>query len=338
MKRILSLLLVLGLILSFAGCSKDKGRLLYNADLDKYVTLGEYKGIAVDTSSDKYKEYYDSIIEQDVENNKLYVKKTDGKVKKGDTANIDYVGKKDGVAFEGGTAQGYDLQIGSNSFIEGFEDGLIGVAIGSTVDLNLKFPENYGNEELNGAKVVFTVKVNYVATNEKMKPEDYYKDLGYKSVVEYNANVKKRAIELFLYNKVMEASKVKEYPEEDIEYLKTEIFKNYENTLKNNYNTTLDEYLQSMGQTKAQFEESVITEQIKPQIEQTIVLYAILDNEKLSVTKEEIDKEIDIMVKQYNTPEVDAQTIKEYYGEYSFENKIVNDKVLDLLYKNAKIS
>ncbi len=338
MKRILSLVLVLGLIFSFAGCSQDKGRILYNVNLDKYVTLDEYKGIEVDTSSDKYKEYFDAMIEQDIEDNKLYVKKTDGKVKKGDTANIDYVGKKDGVAFEGGTAQGYDLEIGSGSFIDGFEDGLIGVQIGSTVDLNLTFPENYGNEELNGAKVVFTVKVNYVATEEKMKPEDYYKELSYKSVEEYNANVKKRAIETFLYNKVLEASKVKDYPKEDIEFLTKEILTSYENTLKNNYNATLDEYLQSMGQTKEQFTESLVEEQIKPQIEQTIVLYAILDNEKLSVTKEEIDKEIDIMVKQYNNPEVDAKTVKEYYGEYSFENKIVNDKVLDLLYKNAKIS
>ncbi len=336
MKRILSILLVLGLILSVSGCGK-KDRLLYNVNLDKYVTLGEYKGIEVDTSSDKYKEYFNSMIEQDIEDNKFYVKKTKGKVQKGDVANIDYVGKKDGVAFEGGTAQGYDLEIGSGSFIAGFEDGLIGVEIGSTVDLNLTFPENYGNEELNGAKVVFTVKVNYVATEEKMKAEDYYKELGFKSVDEYNADVKQRAVEMFIYNKVIESSKVKEYPQEDIDYLTNATLDSYKVALKNNYNATLEEYLQSMGQTEDQFKESIVAEQIKPAMEQNMVLYAILDKEKLSVTKDEINKEIDKMVKEYNNPEVDAQKVKEYYGEYSFENKIVSDKVFDLLYKNAKI-
>lgn len=337
MKRVLSVLLVMGIIFGFSGCSKDKGRLLYNVNLEKYVTLGEYKNIEVDTSSDEFKEYYDAVIEQDVEDNNFYVKKTDGKVKKGDVANIDYVGKKDGVAFDGGTAQGYDLEIGSGSFIEGFEDGLIGVQIGSTVDLNLTFPENYGNEELNGAKVVFTVKVNYVATEEKRKPEDYYKDLDFKSVEEYNADVKQRAIEMFVYNKVIESSKINEYPQEDIDYLTNATLDSYKVALENNYNATLEEYLQSMGQTEEQFKESLVSEQIKPAMEQNMVLYAILDKENISVTKDEINKEIDKMVKEYNSPDVDAQKVKEYYGEYSFENKIVSDKALEILYNNAKI-
>lgn len=337
MKKVLSFILVLGLILGLSGCGK-KDRILYNVNLDKYVTLGEYKNIAVDTASDEYKEYYDSIIKQDIEDNNLYVQKTEGKVADGDTANIDYVGKKDGVAFEGGTANGYDLTIGSGSFIDGFEDGLIGVEIGSTVDLNLTFPENYGNEELNGAKVVFTVKVNYVKTDEQRKPEDYYKDLDFKTVDEYNADVKKRAVELFVYNKVIEGSKIKDYPEVDVEFLTNAILSSYELTLKNSYNATLEDYLSSMGQTEEQFKESIVSEQVKPAMDQNMVLYAILDQEKMTVTKDEINKEIDKMVKEYNSSEIDAEKIKEYYGEYSFENQIVSEKVLDLLYKNAKIS
>ncbi len=337
MKRVLSLLLVLVFILGLSGCG-NKDRILYNVNLDKYVTLGEYKGLEINTSSDEYKKEFDAVIAQDIEDNQFYVKKTEGKVKKGDVANIDYVGKKDGVAFDGGTAQGYDLEIGSGSFIEGFEDGLIGVSIGSTVDLDLKFPENYGNEELNGAKVVFTVKVNYVTTEEEMKPEDYCEQLGYKTVDEYNANVKKRTIENLLYSKVVKTSTVKDYPKKDIEFLKNAIIETYETTLETNYGATLDEYLKSMGQTKEQFEEGLVTEQIKPQMDQTMVIYAIFDAEELSVTKEEINAEIDKLVKQYNDSQVDAQKIKEYYGEYSFENKIVSEKVLEVLYNNAKIS
>ena len=101
----------------------------------------------------------------------LVVKKEEGTVENGDNVNIDYVGKKDGEAFEGGTAEGQDLVIGSGSFIDGFEEGLIGKEIGSTVDLNLTFPEDYGVEELNGADVVFTVTINYVSQMPEITDE-----------------------------------------------------------------------------------------------------------------------------------------------------------------------
>jgi len=162
MKKIITLALSIVLILTLmAGCGEDT-RLLYNVDLKDYIKVGTYKGIEIDTNSKEYKETYNSLISSDVSGADVTEELKKGTVQKGDVANIDYVGKKDGVAFEGGTAEGYDLEIGSNSFIEGFEDGLIGVEIGATVDLNLKFPENYGKDDLNGAAVVFTVTVNSV--------------------------------------------------------------------------------------------------------------------------------------------------------------------------------
>ena len=151
MKRIISLLLVMVSLLTLCSCG-SKDRELYNVNLNKYVELADYKGLKVDTKSDEFKQNYEQRIASDIENNQLYKQKTDGKVEKGDVANINYVGKKDGVAFQGGTADNYDLEIGSKSFIDGFEDGLIGVSIGSTVDLNLTFPQNYGNEELKRRK------------------------------------------------------------------------------------------------------------------------------------------------------------------------------------------
>ena len=147
MKRIFSLVMILGLMLTLCSCGKQE-RILYNVDLDKYVELGDYKKIKIDTKSDDFKETYDSIISQHVETNDLYVTKTEGKVADSDVANIDYEGKKDGVAFEGGTAKGYDLEIGSGSFIDGFEEGLVGVEIGDTVDLNLTFPKDYQARKL----------------------------------------------------------------------------------------------------------------------------------------------------------------------------------------------
>ena len=131
----------------------------YNA-LD-YVTLGEYKGLTVqDQPVEVTEEQIDSEVEYYIQLADALESVTEGTVEEGDTANIDYEGKLNGEAFDGGTAKGYDLIIGSDSFIDGFEDGLIGVAVGETVDLPLTFPENYGNEELAGQDVVFTVTVN----------------------------------------------------------------------------------------------------------------------------------------------------------------------------------
>ena len=138
---------------------------LAGADLSKLVTLGDYKNLAVTVTEktavtdEAVQSEYDAKVSE-VQNEGEQI--TEGTVKDGDTVNIDFEGKKDGVAFDGGTAQGYQLVIGSGSFIPGFESGLIGVNVGETVDLNLTFPEDYGSAELAGQDVVFTVTVNSI--------------------------------------------------------------------------------------------------------------------------------------------------------------------------------
>ena len=132
---------------------------LNETDVEKYVALGDYKNIAASVAEDYLNELllntYNAFVT-------VETGITDRAVEIGDTVDIDYEGKKDGVAFEGGTAAGASLGIGSGQFIAGFEDGLIGVMPGETVDLDLTFPEGYGNEELAGRAVVFTVTVNYI--------------------------------------------------------------------------------------------------------------------------------------------------------------------------------
>ena len=300
MKRLICFLMVTATVLGLAGCGKKAKRQLYNDKLSKYITLADYKGLKVDTKSDEFKKYYGNMISSDVSSNNLYVKKTEGTVANGDTANIDYTGKKDGVAFDGGTAAGYDLTIGSNSFIDGFESGLIGKKIGDTVDLNLKFPENYSSTELAGKAVVFTVKINYVKTDEERKPEDYYSELGFKSLDEYTADVTKRAVKSYLFDTVKKDSKI--------------------------------------NMTEDSFKEDLVKNQIKPAMDEQMVAYSILDNEKLGLKDEEVSKKIDETVKSINNSQVTAETVKSYYGEYYFEYMTVSEKVADYLYKNAKIS
>lgn len=161
-----------------------------------HVTLGEYKGIEVVSSSqavtdeevDAYINYLTSMSSEQEEVTDRDV------VENGDVVNIDFEGKKDGVAFDGGTAEGYDLTIGSGSFIEGFEEGLIGVKKGETVDLDLTFPEDYHSEELAGTAVVFTVTVNGIYQTQPMEFNDeFVAGLGIENVStteEYRAYLK----------------------------------------------------------------------------------------------------------------------------------------------------
>lgn len=337
MKRILSLVLVaLSLLLFTTGCG-EKDRILYkNAKLSKFVELANYKGIKVDTASDEFKKMYDDVIAGDVKDYDLYVKKTSGKVADGDTVNIDYEGKKDGVAFDGGTAQGYDLTIGSNSFIDGFEEGLIGVEIGSTVDLNLTFPENYQSTDLAGKAVVFTVKVNSAKSTEARKPEDYYKEINFSSLKAYEDDVKDRAIKGHLLDTVIDKSTVKDYPKEDVEILKTELTKMLEKNLSSYYGMTLEAYISQTGMTQESFDKTLLEEQVYPLMGEQMALYAILDEEKVKISTADVEKKINEMVKEIGG-DVTAKDVKEYYGEYYFENMLVSDKAAEIIKEYSEI-
>ena len=143
---------------------------------EEFVTLGEYKGVTVEVAAP-------SVTDEDVEeqlnsifsSNPPMTEVTDRAVQDGDTVNIDYVGKyaDSGEAFDGGTAQGAELVIGSNTYIDGFESGLVGVAIGDTVDLNLTFPEDYGATDLAGKDVVFTVTVNSISVQSDEMTDEW---------------------------------------------------------------------------------------------------------------------------------------------------------------------
>lgn len=341
MKKVLSLVLVLIFALSITACGGvDKSeRILYkDTDLLKVVELGDYMGIEVDTTSEEYKKSNEALILDDVINNSFHATEAvkEGTIKNGDIANIDYTGKKDGVAFEGGTAKAQDLTIGSNSFIDGFESGLVGVKVGETVDLNLKFPEDYHSEDLKGAAVVFTVKVNSI--KPALTPEEYYKELGFESVEKYFEDVDKRTSSDILREAVKKVSKVKEYPEKDVEYLFSEMKKSIENNLKTQYNMTLADYLKQMGQTEEQFKTESIESQIKPMMESQMIVYAILDKEGIAVTKKDVDDKIKEIVKQIGNSEVTEEQVVEYYGRYNFETMVADEKAMDFLYKNAKVS
>ena len=320
MRKAAALLVLAAVLLSLCACGKAGTKtLIYgDTDLSEYVKLGEYKGLSVDTKSDEYKTALQGIYDSDLANNDVYNKKLEGTVQNGDVVNIDFEGKKDGVAFEGGTSKGYDLTIGSGSFIAGFEEGLIGVNIGDTVDLNLTFPENYGNAELAGKDVVFTVKVNYVKSTDIGDISEYYEQLGFKSAKKYKADAKARAVKTMLSDMRTENSEVKGYPEKDKEIFVNAVYEfydsyyqknygeNFEDVLKNNYNMTVEDFKTEMKSS------------VEDQTKNTIIYYAVLQ-------KENLKPEYELSEKEKVEQDVLDETLKVEYV------------VKDFLYDNAKI-
>ena len=236
------------------------------------VTLGDYKGVDVEVhdvnvTDDEVQSYVDSLVSSNPEVNEV-----DRAAKEGDTVNIDYVGKKDGVAFEGGTAQGYDLTLGSGTFIDGFESGLVGAKKGDKIDLNLTFPEEYGNTDLAGQAVVFEVTVNAVkeSTDAKLNDEwvENYTNGNQTTVAEFLDETRKEMqeqreqsehnIELnSLIGSVIENSTFEVKPEA-IEYEAQKMMQNSQMSLAQ-YGIDLDSYLSMVGMTKEDYETQMRT-------------------------------------------------------------------------------
>ena len=188
---------VLAAVALATGCGAKKSEVKtdYVDDLSKYVTLGEYKGL-------EYEETSTEVTDEDVQAELDYLleskadveKIMDGTVADGDTVNIDFTGMRDGVAFDGGSGTGYDLTIGSNSFIDNFEEQLIGMKPGDTKEINVTFPDPYpNNPDLAGVPVVFEVTVNYIC-GENIIPEmsDQFiaDNTDYQTVDEYKEYVR----------------------------------------------------------------------------------------------------------------------------------------------------
>ena len=332
MKRIITAIISVLLIASMlVGCGKD--RELYKVNLSKYIEVGEYTGITVDTTSKDYKGYYESNIESDATNGQYYNEIKEGKVENGDIANIDYIGKKDGVAFDGGTAEKYDLTIGSGTFIDGFEDQLIGVPVGKTVDINVTFPENYGNEELNGAPVVFTVTINSI--KRLQDPKEYFRNLGFKTLKSYEDDLKKRAAISCIIDTLLGKVSVIKYPTDDVDVIYAGEYKLMEDYYKNYYGMDMDTVISSYGMTKDTFKETMLENSIYPQVKEQMMLYYILDSEKMTCTEQEVENYINEMVEKNKN--LNKETLKKTYGDYYFESLFIKEKVTDFLYEKANV-
>lgn len=308
-------------------------------DAASYVDVVDYSTVKL-----KKKEIDKQVqekIEEALEAHVSYEKIKKGKVKKGDTVNIYYVGRIDGEAFNGGSCtkdtypSGFDLTIGSNAFIEGFEDGLIGKTIGKTYDVEATFPEEYQqNQELAGKKAVFTVTLNH-KRGKKLKSEfndEFVKTnlTSYKSVKDFKKQNRKSIIRSMALQKVCEASTVNKYPEDKVSDMETQLKTSIENYLKQS-NMTLETYLSSQKMTEEDYKKQ-ITETAKSDIGNQLVYQAIAQAEKLEVKDEDYQKELQTYLTNYGakTEEDLNKTFQTNYGTTA-KNIIWNDLLFGLV-------
>lgn len=313
------------------------------------VTLGEYKGVAVEKNVEKVTdEAVDARIQNDLERASTTQDVTDRAVENGDIVNLDYAGSVDGVAFEGGTAQGQSLTIGSGMFIPGFEEQMVGMNIGEERDLSVKFPEQYHADNLAGKDAVFHVKVNGIQT--KVRPElddDFAADVSefdtfeaYKAniVADLEKNAADRAeanLEDALVQKVVDAADC-DIPDAMIQDEITTMLREMEMRMMYQ-GIRFEDYLKYTGQTLDQVRENYKPEAAN-RVKTQLVLEAVAKAENIVPTDEDVDEAIADQAKRVNRDvEEFKASLSEQQKEYLKETAGIK-KVIDFLKANAVIT
>ncbi len=289
--------------------------------LEPVVKLGEYKNLdvkksAVKVSKEEIKEKIDGLLKGYTE----LVIKEDGAVEEGDTAVIDFEGFKDGVAFDGGKGENYSLEIGSHTFIPGFEEGIIGMKKGEEKDLTLTFPEEYQEESLAGKEVIFKVKVNEIKTKEvPTLDEDFFEDLGMEDV-KTKEDLEKKMKEEIKERKEQDAEK--KYVDDLLEKatsnmeieLDDEIIEAEAEAMYNDFMTHMSAqgineelYLKYAGTTKEDIIDHMKKE-AETRLKNSYLLNAIIKEEKIEASDDEAKKEIEDLAKKYNMTEEDVKS------------------------------
>ena len=322
----------------------------YEYDVESMVKLGEYKGLTytetdVSVSDDEVESQINSTLTAHATAEQI----TDRAVEDGDTVNIDFEGKIDGKTFDGGTASGASLTIGSGTFIDGFEDGLIGVKPGDKTTLKLKFPDEYKtNTDLAGKDVTFDVTVNYIKGDD-IVPElddDFVKGLNIddvSNVKEYRAYVKsqlqankeseaEKSKQSELLQQAVDNAETKEIPEELVTQYATQ-YTDYYKQYASYFGLELSDFLtQYMNQTEEEFNQSA-EDYGKERAGYMLVVSAIAKAEKVDV-----DALYDEKVAQYaeQSGYADAATLEKDYSKRYLNQIIINEEVQNILEENAK--
>ena len=347
-KKMISLLAALGLVLTAAGCGGKEDLPLALLDVEQYVTLGDYNNLDVqvepaEVSDDEVDYYLYTIYTSYLTEETGGI--TDRPVAVGDTVCLDYEGKKDGVAFFGGTAQNSSLTIGSGAFIDGFEDGLVGVMPGETVDLNLSFPDPYpNNPDLAGQPEVFTVTVRYImplyeemndetvaaiaplAGMENVSTVEQMRQYVYDALFQMVQSNYEISLENAILDALIQSCTFEEtLPEQLLEESRENISQN------------LDAFAQAYGMDRESFAaanyqmtaDEVIETYAPNGVKQNLTLQAIANQEGLGVDDELLDSML-----EEDAANAGYESVEEYMGEVSregFRNYYMSQRVIDFL-------
>lgn len=340
MKKKVAIILtgVLAFSMLLGGCQQSQG--LETDDLK----ITQYRGVEVD-QVEKPEEVTDEDVENSIQSTLESMAEskeiTDRAVKDGDITNIDFVGKIDGKKFDGGSAEGYDLTIGSDSFIDGFEDSIIGHKIGDKFDWEGKFPDDYGNAEYAGKEVTFTITVNSITeqvvpklTDEIVKQvsessetvEEYREEIK-KQLEENNESTYNDSLTSEVWDAVLENTEIKKYPDGEKEKIEKQLREQYEQ-MAEAYGMEFADLLEQMGMDEDSFTEQAALaaeESVKSQM----IVDAIAEKEKIELNDETYEKEVKELAEQYGYESADS--LKEQVEEEDLKDLILSNLVKEWL-------
>lgn len=311
------------------------------------VQLGDYKGLEIrKQATELTDEELEQTIEQRLEAMADMVIKEDGQVEEGDTVNLDFDGYVDGEQFEGGQADGYDLEIGSGMFIPGFEEQLVGLKVGEEKEVEVTFPEEYHAEELAGKPATFKTKINEIKTKEVPELDDELAnelDSEADNVEQYKENLRKQLTE----QKQTDAENLQkeeaitlatdnatvDIPEAMIKTEEDRMVQEFAQRLQQQ-GLNLETYFQISGQSEEDLR-GQMKDDAEQRVKTNLTLAAIAEAENIEVSEEDVDKELQNMSEQFN---ISVEDIKNTLGNTDIvKNDVRVKKVIDLLVDEAKL-
>ncbi len=329
--------------------SKDFGQgknfeVALSFDVMPEFDLPKYKGVEVlKPNYEATEEEVNNAVNEVLKAHSTTEVKTEQVIEKNNIAKFDFVGSVDGIEFQGGSAKDYELEIGSGQFIPGFEDQMIGMKAGEEKDLNVTFPDNYGQKDLAGKKAVFKVTVHEVKEQKLPELNDEFiasLNIESKTVAEFTAAKKAEIVDKkktsekdkevdSIINTILDTTEV-EVPQSMVDERYNQMRSQYENQAKM-YNIPFETFLSFMGATVEQFEDVTKKEAYK-NAKFNVVMSKIIEVEHIEPTKEEIEKraEQDIESSKLTKEQLMQQNVGKYY------NELVYTKLIDMLVSNAK--
>ena len=323
------------------SCTKDGVVFKCTVAVYPEVKLGQYKGLEAPKAEVKVAAADVNARLKEMADRNSRLVSVERAVKKGDTADIDFEGFDNGKPFDGGKGENFDLEIGSGSFVPGFEDQLIGMKAGEEKDIDITFPENY-TPELAGKPVVFHVKVNEVKVKEVPAMDDEFaKDVSeFDTLKDLKADIKKkltaerteaaqRAFEDALMAKVAEGVEA-EIPHEMVELQAEQMTEGFKQQLASQ-GIPFDQYLKMTNTTEADFKSQAYGP-AEQQVKMDLAVKAIIDAEKIEATDEEVEAEMKNVAEKYG---MDLDTVKKYLRPEDVKEQVIREKVIKLVADNA---